>query len=276
MVYNRLTRGNLPMQYCKAIIRAVAAVVASLAAIGATADRALAQAVPAESGPQITFTPYLWLANINTAVKTQLPQAPTVNSEVGAFQLLGHLDGVPFVGTAELRDGPFSLLGDALHFPVGTNITTRNIFFQGGNAALTMDTGTALLLYHVIDQPVQELDTGFGFRAWGISTTLTLNSGLLPGVRTTRSADWADPLLAVRYRRDFGNGLGLTVYGDFGGFDVGAHVDWQVVGTLDYELKPWATLRVGYRSLNFNYQGVTDVGFNVHMKGPVLGATFRF
>ena len=58
----------------------------------------------------------------------------------------------------------------------------------------------------------------------------------------SRSAGWGDPLLAARYHRDFSNGFGLTAYGDFGGFDVGAHVDWQVIGTLDYALKPWATL----------------------------------
>jgi hypothetical protein len=75
--------------------------------------------------------------DINSAIKTPLPQVPTVNSDVGAFQLLGHLNAVPFMGSAEVRDGPFGLLGDVLHVPVGTNITTRDIFFQGGNAALT-------------------------------------------------------------------------------------------------------------------------------------------
>ncbi len=259
------------MRYCKAILWTVAAVVASLAA-----DQALAQAAQSAGGPQILFTPYLWLANVNTAIRTQLPQAPTVNSEVGAFQLLGHLNAVPFLGSAELRDGPFSLLGDGLHLPVGTNITTRNVFFQGGNAALRTNMGTGLFLYHAIDQPAQGLDAGMGIRVWEFASSLTLNGGLAPTVSISRSANWADPLLAARYRRDFGNGLGLTVYGDFGGFDVGAHVDWQVIGTLDYALKPWATLRLGYRSLNFNYQGVKGVGFDVHMKGPLLAATFRF
>ena len=54
-----------------------------------------------------------------------------------------------------------------------------------------------------------------------------------------------------------------------------AHVDWQVVSTLDYTLKPWVALRLGYRSLNVTASG-SDFGHNVHMKGPILGATFRF
>lgn len=227
-------------------------------------------------GPQIILTPYLWLAGINAAINTPLARAPVVNSSVGAFQLLGHLDGVPFLGSAEIRDGPFSLLGDVIHLPVGTDITTHNVLFQGGNAALTVNVGTAVFLYHAIDQPVQELDAGLGFRAWGVSSQLTLNGRLLPTVGLARDAGWADPLIAARYHREFGNGFGLTAYGDVGGFDVSAaHVDWQVLGTIDYALRPWATLRLGYRSLNVSASG-SVLGYNVHMKGPILGASFRF
>ncbi len=69
------------------------------------------------------------------------------------------------MGALELRDGPFSLSGDVLHVPVDTSITTHNIFFQGVSAALNVNTGTALLLYHALEEPVQSLDAGLGFRA---------------------------------------------------------------------------------------------------------------
>ncbi len=283
------------MQYRRPSLRAVLAVLAfELCLIGAGAGASLAQQYSAPSGPpslpptsppapttlasglQVTVTPYLWLAGINAAISTPLARAPMVDTSVGAFQLLGHLDAVPFMGSAELRDGPFSLLGDVLHVPVGTNVTTRNVFYQGGNASLTANTGTALFLYHLVDQPVQSLDAGGGFRAWGFTTDLTLNGRLLPTASVTRTANWADPLIALRYHRKLGNGFGLTAYGDVGGFGVAAHVDWQVIGTLDYALKPWVTLRLGYRSLNFNYTAADAIGFNVHMKGPILAAAFRF
>ena len=90
-------------------------------------------------------------------------------------------------------------------------------------------------------------------------------------------ATWGDPLIAARYHYDFGNGWGLSAYGDVGGFGVGAHVDWQLIGTIDYALKPWAALRLGYRSLNFDYTtNIGSVGFDIHMKGPIFAATFRF
>ena len=67
------------------------------------------------------------------------------------------------------------------------------------------------------------------------------------------------------------------MYGDFGGFGVGAHVDWQVLGTVDYARNPWLNLQLGYRSLNFNYQASdSNLGFSVHIRGPILAGTFRF
>ena len=34
-----------------------------------------------------------------------------------------------------------------MHLPVMTNIPTRDVFFQGGKAALTANTGTAIVFY---------------------------------------------------------------------------------------------------------------------------------
>ena len=123
-------------------------VIASLAiTLGMTAaglHAACAQDATGPGGMQFFVTPYLWLAGINAAIKTPLPRAPGVNSSVGPFQLLGDLNGVPFMGAFEVRQGPLGFLGDVLHVPVGTNITTRNVFFQGSNAALKTNMGTAL------------------------------------------------------------------------------------------------------------------------------------
>jgi hypothetical protein len=229
------------------------------------------------SGLQVTVTPFLPLTGINAAINTPLRRAPVVDASVGAAQLYGHLNGVPFTGLVEISDGPFSLLGEALHLPVGTNITTRNVFFSGGSASLTANEGTATFFYHVLAEPAQSLDAGIGFRPWAFTADLTLNGRIARTVGLTQSARWADPLIAARYHYDFGNRFAVTAYGDVGGFGVGAHIDWQVLGTVDYTLKPWVALRVGYVSLNFDYSASSlPVGFDVHIKGPILLASFRF
>ena len=60
-----------------------------------------------------------------------------------------------------------------------------------------------------------------------------------------------------------------------GGFGVGADIDWQVQGTLQYQYNDWVTLEAGYRYLAVDYN---DGGFvwDVSMQGPIIGAKFRF
>jgi len=268
------------MSFARSIL---ACLVVTLALIGAGTRPAGAQETTLPGGVQILFTPNLWLAGVNAAIKTPLPRVPEVNAEVGAFQLLGHLDAVPFLGQIEIHDGPFSLVGGAIHLPVSTDITTRNVLFNGGNAGLIANTGTASLLYRVFEQPTQYVDLGVGLRDWDFTTNVTLNSGILPGQSFNRSVSWVDPLIGGRYHIDLPSGFlpsgfGLTAAGDVGGFGVAAHSDWRLEGTIDYTLKPWIDLHLGYRSVNFNYQasGGFDLGFNVHMKGPMLNATFKF
>jgi hypothetical protein len=165
--------------FSKLKVAALASLVAALAAIGAGPSSARAHEATRPYGMQFFVTPYLWLAGIDATTKTPLARVPEVNSSVGPFQLLGHLDGAPFMGAFELRQGPLGFLGDVLHVPVSTSITTRNVFFQGDNAALKANMVTGLVVYRLVDEPNQFADAGLGFRAWGFSADLSLNPGLL-------------------------------------------------------------------------------------------------
>ena len=257
---------------CKLVL----AVLLSITGIVSGFHAACAQDAP-PGEYQFFVTPYLWLASVHATTMTPLAREPEVNSNVSTIDLLSHLHGVPVMGSAEVRYGPWGFLGDVIHLPVGTRITTRDILFQGGNALLQANTGTGIALYRALEDSVQFADAGIGFRAWGFSENLNLNPGLLPGASVNRSAGWTDPLIGGRYHRDLGNGFGLTAYGDVGGFGVGAHVDRQVLGTIDYTLNPSWNLHLGYRSLNLNITGSEGrFGFDVHMRGPILAGTFRF
>ncbi len=290
----------------RVMITALTSLLITVAAIGTEVSAAYAQQYPAPGGPVVTpppvltappplapppsplqssllsglqliAYPYLWLAGLNMAITTPLARAPQVNVSIGAGEILGDLNNVPFMGAAELRDGPFGVLADAMHLPLGVPITTRNIFYSGGHTGVVTSIVTGDFLYRVLDQPNQTIDGGLGFRFWDVSADTILNGRLLPTISVSDSGSWADPLIAARYHRDFGNGFGLTAYGDVGGFGVAAHADWQIVGTLDYALKSWLDVHLGYRSLNVNYSAKErPIGFDVHLKGPIVGATLRF
>jgi hypothetical protein len=232
-----------------------------------------------EVGPrpqwQALVTPYLWMPWTDVGVNPSNPRLSSASGTVGFDQLVSHLSWVPFMGATEFRNGPYGVLLDYLHAPVRTGLNTRNILFGSGSSGLTVDTGSAMFLYRLIAQPDQYLDVGAGVRVWGVDGDISLNQGLLPAVNISNGGAWADPLIAARYHRELGNGFGATVYGDVGGFGLAAHVDWQVIGTLDYALRPGIDLHAGFRSLNFNISA-PRAGLNVNMNGPMVAATFRF
>src|SRR5215469_15797922 len=253
----------------------IMALSAVLAGIASGLHTASAQDTFAPSEYQFFVTPYLWLASVHATTLTPLEHEPEVNSNVSTIDLLSHLDGAPFMGSLEARYGPLGFLAAAIHLPLSTSITTHDISYRGGTAELKANTGTGIALYRVLEDPVQFADAGLGFRAWGFSSRVELNPGLLAGAAASRSAGWADPLIGARYHRELGNGFGLTAYGDVGGFGVGAHTDWQVLGTVDYTLSPSWNLHLGYRSLNFDITGSEGrFGFNVHLRGPIIAGTF--
>jgi len=256
------------MQY---LWRRILMVLASIAAIASGLNAAAAQEVSA--GYQFFVTPYLWLPSIHATTLTPLAHEPQVNSNVSFIDLLSHLDGAPFMGSFEARYGSLGFLVDTIHLPVSTRITTHDVFFQGGNAELHANMGTGIALYRVLEDPVQFADAGLGFRAWGFAADLGLSPGLLAGVSVNRSGGWTDPLIGARYHRELGNGFALTAYGDVGGFGIGAHTDWQVLGTVEHALSQSWNLHLGYRSLNFNITGSEGrFGFNVHIGDRSLPA----
>ena len=122
--------------------RLILALWASIAAIAAVPNAGAAQETPLPGGFELFVTPYLWMASVHATTSTQLEREPEVNSDVSFIHLLGHLDGAPFMGSFEIRNGDLGFLVDAIHLRVSTTINTRDILFQGGTAELHVNMGT--------------------------------------------------------------------------------------------------------------------------------------
>jgi hypothetical protein len=259
------------------------AIVLAVACSGAQAQQPTGQLVQSTAAPpplsspiEVLVTPYFWLPWISSTVRPGNTRIPSSSSVTDPGTLISHLTWVPFMGAAEVRDGPFGLALDYVHAPVKAGINTNGILFSGVTGGLTEDVGTAMFYYRPIALPEQYVDVGLGVRAWGFSGNIALGQGLLlPAVTLSNGMSWADPLIGARYHREFGDGFSATAAADVGGFGAGAHIDWQVVGTIDYAVNNWIELRGGLRSLNFSY-GAPRANFSAGMFGPILGATFRF
>ena len=226
---------------------------------------------------EVLATPYVWFPWISAGIRPADTRLPSPSNTIDPGSLYSHLTWVPFMSQAEFRNGSYGVITDFIHAPLKSGISTRDILFGGGTGNFTMNTGSAVVLYRALTLPNQNADLGLGFRAWGLDGTIALNPRRerVPPVTVANGLAWADPLIAARYHYDFGNGFAATAYGDLGGFGVGAHFDWQLLGTIDYAMRPGLDLHVGFRSLNFSY-GAPRANISMNMNGPIISATFRF
>ena len=226
---------------------------------------------------QVLVTPYAWMPWVGVGINPSNSRLPRESGTVDFGQILDHMTWVPFMGAIEFRDGPIGGLFDYVHAPLKAGVTTKDILFGSGQAGLDINIGTAMFFYRALVAPNQYLDAGLGVRAWGLAGDISLSGKRmrLPNFTVASGEAWADPLIGARYHVDLGNGYGATAYGDVGGFGLGAHIDWQLMGTVDYSCEPWIDLHAGFRTLNFNYSA-TRSGLNVNLYGPIIAATFRF
>ncbi len=228
-------------------------------------------------GIEVLATTYLWFPWTGVSVRPADTRLSSEAITIGPGALYGHLTWVPFMGQAEFRSGPFGVVTDFIHAPLKASVTTGDILFGSGGLNFTINQGSAVFLYRALALPDQDADIGLGFRAWGLDGAIALNPARqrVSPITVANGLSWADPLIAARYHYDFGNGLAATAYADLGGFGVGAHFDWQLLGTIDYALRPGLDLHLGIRSLNFSY-GAPRANLTMKMNGPIMSATFRF
>ncbi len=228
------------------------------------------------AAPQWEFylTPYLWVAGVSGTLQTPNPRIPSQSASAGFGDILSHLDAIPFMGSAEARYDRFGVMADFMAISVEAGIPTNGPLFSSGGAKLTQFIGTMAGTYRVINAPGQALDLGVGARAFGMSTQFTLNSGLLQGFTKSPGASWADPIAVVRYHIDLSPQWGLTAYADGGG-GPSSQYTWQVLGTVDWRVTDSMVMRIGYRNLQFQYQG-DKLHQNMTMSGPIIGGTMQF
>jgi hypothetical protein len=221
---------------------------------------------------QFYFTPYLWISGVSGTTATRNPNIPTQTATVSFGDLLSHLNSVPVIGAFEARYGRFGVLTDLMVISVKSDLATDGIAFSGGSAKVTELLSTVLPNYRVLDTGTRSLDLGVGARILAYWTTLTFNTGLLPGFSRSPSVSWAAAIFGARYHLDLPRGFGLTAYGDVG---AGPNLTWQAMGTVDYRYNEWLVFHLGYRHLRIEYHG-DILRSDTALSGPLAAATIRF
>jgi hypothetical protein len=125
-------------------------------------------------GIEVLATPY------SVSARPADTRFASKSTTIDPGELYSHLTWVPFMGEVEFRNEPVGVLVDYSHTPLKSGVSTHNILFNGATGGLTIDHGTAMLIYRPFIEPDQYADVGIGVRAWGLDGGINLNEGLLP------------------------------------------------------------------------------------------------
>lgn len=84
---------------------------------------------PSLSDIEVTATPYLWFPWTSVGIRPADTRIRSRSETIDPGDLYGHLTWVPFMGSAEFRDGLYGLSIDYIHAPLKAGIGTRDIIF---------------------------------------------------------------------------------------------------------------------------------------------------
>lgn len=228
-----------------------------------------------ESGWQFSVAPYGWLAGMKGDMGV-VEQVEPVAVDFGFFSdILGAIK-MTGMGRFDARHGRFVASGDIFYISLGASkgIKIREVDFLDVDLKSKLFFTTMQAGYRAVDQDRLFVDLLAGARLTYSKTGLDL-TGPQRSFSGSRSETWFDPIVAVRFQAPLGERLSLRTYGDIGGFGVGSHLTWQLLGEVHYDLSQRWSLTAGWRHLDVDYDHNGFV-FDAALDGPIFGAVYRF
>jgi hypothetical protein len=183
------------------------------------------------------------------------------------------------------RIGRFVGLFDGIWMHLEDDTKTRTVelgSIQLGPAQIDADLWQGIadlkLGYRILEpdprarQPVA-IDLLAGGRYWYMKAEIDAAIPPIASRSLEESGSWVDPIVGLRVIIGLSPKLDLIVIGDVGGWGAGEAADhtWQAVAMLGVRLSDSRALRLGYKALDLE-RGSADI----NLRGPVLGALYRF
>lgn len=242
-----------------------------------TADALQSENPPAWAEPplSIKLTTYLWAARMSGDVGVR--GLPPAEIDVDFDKIFKSIDWFPppVMLAAEVRYDRFGFLSDFIYLGLDGEGASP------GPLPLTADASLKTLIftvggsYRVVQSEAVNFDLLAGARLWMLDNNLTLTGPVIGARQGGSSETWIDPIVGVAAQIRLGGGFAIKAEGDVGGFGVGADLDWQVLGALQYQFNEAITLEAGYRYLSVDYDKDGFL-YDVAMQGPIIGGSIRF
>jgi hypothetical protein len=242
-------------------------------AYGVASAASLAATQPASSGAsdwEFAVTPYLWASGFKAKIET--PQGENIKVDESFTDILGDLK-FALMGAFEVKHGRFVSVQDLMYLSLGTS-GSGPLGFVDVDVDEKLLATSHLFGYRVVDNGPMYVDLLAGGRITSIKVDLDIDTPLQSFHRSRKKTEFG-PMIASRARFPLSDKWGVGLYGDVGGFGVGADLSWQLLGTVQYDIHDRWRLLGGWRHF---YAKQTKNNWDVHVKldGPILGVTYSF
>jgi opacity protein-like surface antigen len=220
---------------------------------------------------RVQITPYGFITGVNGTVEEQ---GRSASVDASFRDILDHLNMVAAV-YADARFGRWRGTLDNLYTDVSNERATPGPLFSSVRVASRVwmvDPGVG---YAIFQQEGKELDVVAGVRVWNVKNNLTLFRQNIQADFGRGNRSVADPVVGVHFSTDLPRNVFVFGKGDIGGFDVGAHLDWQAFGGAGYKISDRIVGTVGYRYISVNDKPSSAV-YDVVLKGVIVGIGVRF
>jgi hypothetical protein len=222
---------------------------------------------------RVTVSTYGWLAGFS-GTSRPLAQAPTISFDKSFGDVWEHLDASLFLSVMARRDR-FVAMGDYAYTSSSADGRIAALPGLQARGGFSQATGLALAGYRVLEHEQQALDVYAGLRWWHVRSHVAADVGGQAMLSLQDRFWWLDPVLATRYRQAVARGGEVLLYGDIGGFGLGADLSWQLMALYNQRIAERWLLSAGYRVLSTDYRADGHL-HDVRIAGPLLGISYRF
>ena len=231
-------------------------------------------------GWKVNFVlPYLWFVGLNGSMTLN---SRTADIDASFGDIVSNSDSIfAFAGVLRVRKGRWGGYVDGMYTKSGTDNSNVGPF--------TVNTTSEIGLFEFggFYRAIQgqwagrrwTLDALAAGRRTSLDGKLEFTTGPNAGTTQVQGQSWIDPIIGARAVTDLTRSgrWDFRFKGDFGGFGVGSHFTWNLMGTVgvnwEWLKTDWALL-AGYRALSWDYEGANEFKWDMTQHGPIVGLSF--
>ena len=230
---------------------------------------------------------YGWFPSLDATSNFAVPGGDSIRVEKNPGSYLRNLE-FAFMGTLEARNGPWSVIGDAVYVDFGkgnSNLTTVHTpagaldlpVPASAHTDLKAFVGALAAGYTVSQSPSGRVDVIGGARFLRLKASVdwefeTPVPGLPPQGSAARTKEIWDGIVGVRGAAELDRKWFVPYHVDAGSGR--SRFTWQAFGGVGYHFE-WGDVMAGYRYLAYDFRSEQPVS-KMSFGGPIVGVAFRF